>query len=101
MCGTEVCENASTAMPPFVGLIATPAFSSPRLATFGWRPIANITWSDATLDPFDRCEVKSSPCLSTPVTVQPVRMVMPAFSISVRTWARTSSSKPRKMLSPR
>ena len=27
--------------------------------------------------------------------------VMPCFSISLRTWARTSSSKPRRMLSPR
>ncbi len=38
-------------MPPFAGLMATPAFSSPRLATFGCRPIANITFSEAMLEP--------------------------------------------------
>src|SRR4051794_22906325 len=67
----------------------------------GMAAVANITWSEARLDPFDRCVVNSSPCRSTFVTVQPVRMVMPCFSISARTWARTSSSKPRRMLSPR
>ena len=59
MFGTDVFDQASTAMPPFFGLMATPAFSSPRLATLGWRPIANITWSEAMLDPFDRCVVNS------------------------------------------
>jgi hypothetical protein len=43
MCGTEVREKLSTAIPPLFGLMATPAFSSPRLATLGCRPIANIT----------------------------------------------------------
>ena len=32
------CEKSSTAMPPFFGLMATPAFSRPRLATLGCRP---------------------------------------------------------------
>ena len=81
--------------------MATPAFSRPRLATFGCRPIANITFSEAMLEPFDRCVVNSLPCLSTLSMVQPVMMVMPCFSISARTCLRTSSSKPRKMLSPR
>ena len=31
----DVFDQSSTAMPPFFGLMATPAFSSPRLATFG------------------------------------------------------------------
>jgi hypothetical protein len=35
MFGTEVARKPSTAMPPLFGLMATPAFSSPRLATFG------------------------------------------------------------------
>ena len=61
----------------------------------------NITFSEAMLDPLDRCVVNSWPCLSTFSMVQPVMMVMPCFSISARTWLRTSSSKPRKMLSPR
>ena len=52
-------------MPPLFGLMATPAFSSPRLATLGCRPIANITLSEAMLEPFDRCVVNSLPCLST------------------------------------
>jgi len=39
----------------------------------------------ATLEPFDRCVVNSSPWRSTLATVQPVRMVMPCFSISLRT----------------
>ncbi len=56
MFGTDVCDQRSTAMPPFAGLMATPAFSSPRLATLGCRPIANITLSEAMLDPFDRCD---------------------------------------------
>src|SRR5215471_15464539 len=73
----------------------------PKLATLGCRPIANITFSEAMLDPFDRCVVYSLPWRSIFSTVQPVRRVMPCFSISLRRWARTSSSKPRKMLSPR
>jgi len=38
--------------------------------------------------------------LSMLVMVQPVRMVMRHLHLA-RTWARTSSSKPRRMLSPR
>jgi len=43
MFGTDVREKPSTAIPPFFGLMATPAFSRPRPATFGCRQIANIT----------------------------------------------------------
>ena len=35
MFGTEVCEKPSTAMPPLLGLMATPAFSSPRPRDIG------------------------------------------------------------------
>src|SRR5216683_4513718 len=70
MFGAEVREKLSTATPPFLGLRATPAFSSPRPVTLGCRPIANITWFDAMLDPLDRCEVYSLLRLSIPVLIR-------------------------------
>src|SRR5437588_563931 len=44
MCGTDVCEKPSTAMP-FFSVNFTPAASSPRPRTFGHRPTANMTLS--------------------------------------------------------
>src|SRR3981189_3415248 len=61
---TEGREKPSPARPPLFGLMATPVFSSPRFATFGCRPIANITCSEAILEPFDRCVVNSLARLS-------------------------------------
>jgi hypothetical protein len=63
-------------MPPFSGLMATPAFPARDWRRSGCRPIANITCSEAMLEPLDNaCEFV--PCFSTLSMVQPVMMVMP------------------------
>src|SRR4030081_2922773 len=70
MCGTEVLENASTAMPPFAAS-RTPAASSPMPSTLGMRPVANMTCSTATSSPSDSCARNAPVAASTPAAGRP------------------------------
>ena len=71
-------------MPPF-SAISTPAFSRPSLATFGARPVANITLS--AIDAHSRSDKPnaktSSPSRSIAATVQPVTTLMPCRSMFI------------------
>ena len=87
-------------MPPF-SASSTPAASRPKPATLGLRPIANITSSVAMTSPSLSAQRVTPESFSTAATVRPVTMRMPCFPISARRCARTSSSKPRRMFSPR
>ena len=69
--------------------------------TFGRRPIANITLSETMVLWSDSLVTNSSPDFSTAETVCPQVTVMPRVRISLRRCSRTSSSKPRRMFSPR
>ncbi len=69
--------------------------------TFGRRPMANITLSAAIVVLSERWAMNSSPAFSIAVTVWPQVTVMPRVRISLRRCSRTSSSKPRRMFSPR
>jgi len=65
MLSTEVFDQPSTAMPPFRRVDGDAGLLKPEIGDVRVRPIANITFSEAMLEPLERCVVNSLPCLST------------------------------------
>ena len=101
MFGTDVREYSIDGDTAVLSDLDSRTVSSPSPMTLGRRPIANITLSAATVLWSESRVTNSSPDVSTAATVWPQVTVMPRLRISLRKCSRTSSSKPRRIFSPR
>mmetsp|Transcript_1022 Transcript_1022/g.3416 ORF Transcript_1022/g.3416 Transcript_1022/m.3416 type:complete len:263 (+) Transcript_1022:376-1164(+) len=101
MWSTFVLLNSSTMTPP-LERVATPAFSRPRLAVLGLRPVAYMTQSKTSSAPVLKVTLRRPSAVFSILVGSALKCsLMPRASICVLSSSRHIMSKPRRKISPR
>src|SRR6202045_4829000 len=71
--------------PAIAGIDGDAGLLQPHIGNIGMAADRKNTWAGAEPETSDRSQGNSLPCLLSLLTMQPVRILMPSFSISLRT----------------